>query len=79
MPTFLDHHRGPYIFCVIRPGVVTRSGRAKPSTSEWLRGSEVDRDDVESEARALLADPRDTISSVWVWSVREDAFVGGYR
>jgi len=72
--TFLDNHRGPFLFCVTRP----HKTKKNHFTSEWLRGS-VDRDDVESEARALLTDPRDTITSVHVWSEREQQFAGGYR
>jgi hypothetical protein len=46
---------------------------------EWLqpaRGSDVD---AQEEARALLSDPRDTISHVFVWSNRFNQFVGTYR
>lgn len=70
---FLDQHRGPYRFCVVRPG-------RKPGffSSEWLPG-ETDRDDVESEALALLSDPRDTIRWVGVWSIRDECHIGAYR
>ena len=72
--TFLNNHRGPYTFCVCRP-VKTKPGFFR---SQWLSG-DVDRDDVETEARALLDDPRDTINLVSVWSVREGCFIGGYK
>jgi hypothetical protein len=62
-------HRGPYIFCVCRPHP-KKKGFAR---SEWLRG-EVGEEPIE-EARALLFDPRDTITSVAVWSERENQFV----
>jgi hypothetical protein len=71
--TFLDNHRGPYLLCVTRPG--TKPGRV---SSEWLKGG-LDTADVEAEAQALLADPRDDITQVSVWSVREEQFIGGYR
>jgi hypothetical protein len=65
-----DHHRGPYIFHVVRPH------KRKPgfSKGEWLTGR-VEREDIESEARALLDDPRDTIVSVSVYSTTEQQFV----
>ena len=34
---------------------------------------------VESEALALLEDPRDTIDSIDVWSLSEEKFVMTYR
>jgi hypothetical protein len=70
----LNNHRGPYRLMVTRP-FVTKPGFFR---SEWLTG-EIDRDDVESEARALLGDPRDTIHSVHIWSVREQQFVGSLK
>jgi hypothetical protein len=69
---FRTRHRGPYRYLVIRPS----SGKA-PWRGEWLRG-QVDADDVEHEARALLADPRDAVRAVHVWSVREEQFVMTY-
>ena len=69
----LGRHRGPYRFCVSRPG--KRVGFYR---SEWLAGC-TDSDDVGTEAMALLSDPRDTISSVGVWSVREEQFVTSIR
>jgi hypothetical protein len=71
--TFLDNHHGPFCFCVSRPHK-TKKGFF---TSEWLM-TPTERDDVESEARALLEDTRDTITNVGVWSLRENCFVGGY-
>lgn len=70
----LNNHRGPYIFMVTRP-FTKKVGFYR---SEWLKG-EVDREDVGSEALALLDDPRDTITAVYVWSEREQAFVTTIR
>lgn len=72
--SFLDNHRGPFRFCITRPH------KTKPGfhTTEWLKG-DVDRDDVSSEATALLTDPRDTITSVGVWSEREQQFAGSFK
>lgn len=74
MTTFLDNHRGPFLFCVTRPHG-TKKGFV---SSEWLKGS-IEREDVSSEAQALLTDPRDTINYVAVWSDREHCFIGGYN
>lgn len=68
--SFLNNHRGPFRFCVSRPG-------KKGSETEWLKGESA-RDDVEAEARALLTDHRDTITHVSVWSVAENQFVGAF-
>lgn len=70
----LNNHRGPYVFMVTRP-FATKPGFHR---SEWLKG-EVDREDVGAEALALLADKRDTITLVCVWSQREQAFVTSIR
>lgn len=72
--TFLDRHRGPFRLHATRPHPKKRGF----FTSEWLTGT-VDKDDVASEALALLDDPRDTITAIHVWSTREHQFVGGYR
>ncbi len=69
LTNILDRHRGPYIFCVVRPG--KKPGFYK---SEWLKGS-TEREDVGPEALALLTDPRDTVLQVAVWSEREACFV----
>lgn len=71
--TWRTRHRGPYIFAVERNG-------EKPGTwgSETLPG-EIDADDVFTEAMALLADKRDNIVRVHVWSVREECYVHTYR
>ncbi len=66
----LARHRGPYIFCVVRPSP-KKKGFYK---SEWLKGS-TEREDVGPEAMALLTDPRDTVIQVAVWSEREASFV----
>lgn len=73
MEEVLNRHRGPYVFCVTRPGK-----KAGFFSSEWLKG-EVSREDVVDEAQALLSDPRDTILSVGVWSVREQQFIGSIK
>lgn len=65
--------RGPFLLLVQRPG--NKAGFHK---SEWLTG-EVEKSEVESEAQALLTDPRDTIEAVNVWSLKDQQFVGGYR
>jgi len=49
----------------------------RPS-SEWIPGF-VERDDADAEARALLADPRDTITGVYLWSNRHNQFVDKWR
>jgi hypothetical protein len=72
-----DHHRGPFTFCVTRPKENPREG-TYPFAYETLPGT-VSGSDVEDEARALLADPRDTIVSVAVWSVSEQQHVMTYR
>lgn len=77
IPTWLTNHRGPYRFCITRD----KGARIAPRhryTSEWLSGG-VEREDVPSEAQALLDDTRDTISSVSVWSESEGQFIGSYR
>jgi hypothetical protein len=66
----LANHRGPYRFVVTRP-FATKPGFYR---SEWLKGT-VEPEDIASEALALLNDPRDTINAVFVWSVREEAYV----
>ena len=66
----IEHHRGPFLFCVTRPG--KKDGLV---TTEWLKG-EVAKDEALSEADALLLDPKDTISSISFWSVKEEQFVG---
>lgn len=63
----LARHRGPYRLVAVRP---TKKGYM----SEWLKG-EVDTDDIAEETLALLADPRDTIVWIHIWSVRESQFV----
>lgn len=72
--SFLDNHMGPFRLQVIRP-FATKKGFYR---SEWLPGMS-DKDDVAEEAMAILTDPRDTVITVCVWSVREGQFVGIYR
>lgn len=77
MIPWLAAHRGPYRFCLTRD----TGSQAKPRhrfTTEWLAG-EVVRDEVETDAQALLTDPRDTIVSVSVWSVSGNQFIGAIR
>lgn len=64
-------HKPPYRL------VATRS-MSSIITTAWLPGTS-DAESVDAEARALLADPRDTILSVTVWSVKEQQFVMTYR
>ena len=72
---FWAWHRGPYILSVTRPFV------SKPGffRNEWLRGKSYDGEDAAQEALALLADTRDTIVRVNVWSESEGQFVMTYR
>ena len=72
---FWSRHRGPFIFCINRPFA------SKPGfyRTEWLRGRTFAGEEVEAEATALLADERDTISTVDVWSEHEQQFVMTYR
>lgn len=67
---WLNAHRGPFLLCIVRPG-----SKAGFFRSEWLAG-EVSRGDVEDECLSLLTDPRDTISSIQVWSVSEQTMCG---
>ena len=67
----LDRHRGPYLFCVVRPNPKKKAGFFR---AEWLTG-DLEREDVGPEAMALLTDPRDTIIQVAVWSERENCFI----
>lgn len=63
----LDAHRGPFQLLVMRPG--KKAGFYK---TEWLVGSS-DKTDVLDEAIALLRDVRDTIYSVAIVSIPEQA------
>ncbi len=68
-----SRHRGPYRFYVAR-----LDDDGKSTGGKWLKGSTT-ADDVESEALALLADRRDTIWLVNVWSQRDQQFVFSYK
>lgn len=70
VPSFLTRHRGPYVFQLIRPHA------RKPGfiIGEWL-DSESSSADVVEEGLALLNDPRDTVTQVHIWSVKEAQFV----
>ena len=76
---FWTRHRGPYRLVVCRPHPLKRKADKGFSTNEWLTGEIREGEDVLAEAWSLLDDPRDTIEVVSVWSVTEQAFVGGYR
>jgi len=56
--------------------MVIRPVPGKPGffTSEWLK-TPIEPEDVESDALALLNDPRDTITSISVFSERERQYV----
>lgn len=75
--TWYDRHRGPFVLNVVRPG--KKKNCLTCATSEWLKGSIREGKDTEEQALALLNDPRDTISSVHVWSETEQQFVMGYN
>jgi hypothetical protein len=69
-------HRGPFRFELSRPNP------HKPGfqTTQWLHGSvRGSSADVRAEALALLTDPRDTITSVGVYSETEQQYVMVYR
>lgn len=72
---FWTRHHGPYVLYVSRPNT------KKPGwwTGEKLKGEHEFGEDAMTEALARLADPNDNIAFVNVWSVSEDAYVGGYR
>lgn len=74
--SFVQNHRGPYLFNVVRHDV--SKPRKSQWSSEWLR-DEIDADDVPSLAHSYVNDPRDCIVSVHVWSVPEECFVGAVR
>lgn len=69
----LARHRGPYQFCVSRPA--KKKGH---HVSEWLQGN-AGKDDVGSEAMALLQDPRDTIEHVAIYSEADQCFIAIIR
>ena len=68
-----DHHRGPYVFAVIRE----TPKRKMKYTFDTLPGK-VEVEDIEDEAKALLSDKRDTITSIYVFSAYEDQHVTTY-
>jgi hypothetical protein len=70
---FYTRHRGPYQLQITRSKPLTSKAKLKVEV-ETLTGT-VDGPDVESEARALLDDPRDSILSVSVWSIKEQQHV----
>lgn len=74
---FLERHRGPFRLHLTRDRGLKVMAKNR-YTTEWAAG-EVAKDDAEKEARSLLDDPRDTITSVHFWSVKEEQFVGGMR
>lgn len=56
-------HRGPFKLQVSRPP----TGKEKVAQLETLPGL-VEGIDIEDECLALLTDPRDTITRIYVWS-----------
>ena len=72
----MEHHRGPFRLQVDRPNP-SKGTRAYPTVSTWLTGS-VRGEDVAEEATALLTDPRDTITRVYVYSETEQQFVTSF-
>jgi hypothetical protein len=69
-----DYHRGPYVF-----GVIRETPTRKLKWHYDLLPGNVEVDDIRDEARALLSDPRDTITSVIVFSVHEQRHVTTYK
>ena len=66
----LTRHRGPFALTVCRE---TPTRKLKWHT-EALKGT-FRAGDVREEAQMLLTDPRDAITAVYVWSVREQQHV----
>ena len=66
-----DHHKGPYQLAVLR---TKTTGKVKWSF-EALRGHLKRGADVLEEAEALLTDPRDSIETVFVYSVKHKYIV----
>jgi hypothetical protein len=64
---FYLRHRGPFRLVAVRQ---TPKGPAV----QWLKGN-VEGEEAEAEAKALMTDPRDTIDAVEVWSERQSQFV----
>lgn len=69
-----DHHRGPYVL-----GVIRETPKRKVKWHYDALPGNVERDDISGEARALLSDKRDTITSVFVFSVTEAQHVTTYK
>ena len=74
MSPIFERHKGPFQLVIMRP-MTTKTGFYRNT----LLAGESEAEDVEAEARALLADPRDTIVLVSVWSVPQKQFVTSYR
>jgi hypothetical protein len=68
-----EHHRGPYVF-----GVMRETPKRKMKYHYDALPGKVEVDDIREEARALLSDKRDTITSVYVYSVSEEQHVTTY-
>lgn len=73
MAAVLQRHRGPFVL------QVSRTTTRKPGVQVVALPGRTDREDVEGEALALLADPRDTIVAVHVWSDPEQQHVTTIR
>lgn len=67
---FYTRHHGPYQLQISRTDLASDTGFKVSILPGEVAGS-----DAESEAMALLSDPRDTITSVSVWSIPESQHV----
>ncbi len=68
-----ERHRGPYVLQVLRSTGAKAAKLAK--ATETLPGLHHSEDEVTAECLALLADSRDTIVAVHVWSEWEQTHV----
>ena len=68
-----EHHRGPYVL-----GVMRETPKRRMKYHYDALPGKVEVEDIEAEAKALLSDKRDTITSVYVFSVHEDQHVTTY-
>jgi hypothetical protein len=71
---FYRRHRGPFQLQVLR----LSTGKHK-HMAVCLESPVANGEDVEAEAMSLLADPRDTIVAVAVWSIPESQHVCTFR
>lgn len=75
----LTRHRGPFTLVAFRPKNVTRFGRKEVIEEKEIVGQGVGRDEVFELIESFLTDPRDSITSIHVWSERDNQFLGGMR